>query len=447
MKKSISPLLFFLLALFGSNLPAASQTRYNFNGLWRTNDDVLIQIKDSGSTIIAKYLNPGDCSDGHNCVLGGGGDYYVTGTVSPDNKMNLTMLRCTHKKAMRDDGLSALWTAPCKVTSVTDKTITGSSRVEWYLNDYQDGKEVNFRREPSKDFDDPFTLSRTKCKEELEELAAEIDQKAASLKEQATAIEDVSKSFHDAIQNYRAEVDEQVKEEVFQGVVPPPVKVATVAYSGEPADHIESWNDLVKDLAESGGKIGLKTATWVISIADMLIDLANINAKGIVTINETGQINTELGNMRGRRNESFQSWANSMLEYQKLSELCAGEIPKEQQPKPTGSIVVDKQIDDERRAAEEAKRIQSSIGADIESARSAIETTIASIENLQQFLEPYKTADRNKTLKVIMTAAGVTKFQNGLIEIGNNWIKVLRLVESIDGKMKKLSTGAGPKVG
>lgn len=407
-----------------------------------------MHINHTGSTIIVKYLNPGDCPTGHNCVLGGGAEYYLKGTVSTNNKMDLTMLRCTHKKAMRDDGLSDHWTSPCKVTSVTDTSIAGSARIEWYLNDFKDGKEVNFRREPSRDYDSPFGLTRTNCKKELERLAAEVDQKAESYKEQVLAEDNVSKSATEAIDRLGEELDEQIQEEFLNTVVPAPARVGTFNYSDDPANFIESWADLVKDLAESSGKIAAETGAWIVLTADMLIDLANLNAKGIVVIQETGQINDALKSMRERKFETFKSWSHSMEEYRKLSELCTAEIPKEQQPKPINSIVIgDQQIDEMKRTGEEAGRIHSSLGTDIGNAESAIAASTSSIKNLELFLEPYKNAAKNKPIKEIMTAAEISKFQKGLIEVGTNWIKVLKLINSIDEKMKKLRELPAQKVG
>jgi len=46
-----------------------------------------------------------------------------------------------------------------------------------------------------------------------------------------------------------------------------------------------------------------------------------------------------------------------------------------------------------------------------------------------------------------MTAAAITSFQQGLIEVGTNWIKVLRLIKSIEDKLKQLQTLPSPKVG
>ncbi|MBM3415590.1 MAG: hypothetical protein FJY20_03900 [Bacteroidetes bacterium] len=349
-----------------------------------------MNITHTGSSIVVKYLNPGDCPTGHNCVLGGGGAYYLKGTVGPNNKMELTMLRCTHKKAMRDDGLSDRWTSPCKVSSVTETSIKGTARIEWYMHEIRDGKEVNFTREPSMDYDEPFGLTRTDCKKELERLAAEVDRKAESFKDQVSACDDVSKSSTEAVDRLGEELDAQIEEGFLNTVVPPPARVGTFNYSDDPAGAIESWADLVKDLAQSTGKIAAETGVWIVLTADMLIDLGNLNAKGIVVIQETGQINEELNKMRERRFEAYQSWLYAILEYNKLSELCTAEIPKEQQPKPVNSTVISDQRDEMKRMDEEAGSIHSGLRADIGSAESTIAASNASVNKLGQFLERIK---------------------------------------------------------
>ena len=47
----------------------------------------------------------------------------------------------------------------------------------------------------------------------------------------------------------------------------------------------------------------------------------------------------------------------------------------------------------------------------------------------------------------VMTAAGITKLQNGLIEAGRNWINVFKQIKAIDENRKKLKELSKPRVG
>jgi hypothetical protein len=450
MKNSSSFILVLLgLSFMGLNLTVTSQTRINFNGLWRTADDVLVNIIDSGSNIIVKYVGPGDCPTGHNCVLGGGAPYYLKGTVSANNKMELTMMRCTHKKDMRDEGLADHWTTKCKVTTVTNKSISGTWRTEWYQNDTRaDGREFNFRRDPGGDSDSPFSLTRTNCKEELEKLVAEIDLKAETLKQQEESIADVDKNFEQAKQGWYNEVQDQLKEEVFQGVVPPSVKPALPGSFGQDlGSYIESWVDFVAELAKSGGNFALERAAKIVLLYDLMIDWGNVNAKGLVTLDELGQMNKGLVDMRDRKDDTRRSWVNAMLEYRKLSDLCAGEIPPDKQPKPAINSSFDKEKEEFERSRQEDSKALSSISSGIQSAKTDLTKTANAIKSLQQLLEPYRNADPNKTMKEIMSAAGIIKLQNGLIDAGKNWINLFKQLKAIEESRKKLTERSKPGVG
>lgn len=440
--KNFSSFISVLLGLsfVVSNLTATSQVRINFNGIWKTSEDVLVNIEDSGSNIIAKYVRPGDCPTGHACILGGGGEYYLKGTVSGNNKMDLTMLRCTHNKDMRDEGLSDRWTSPCKVTTVTNKSISGSSRIEWYQWDYRNGKQVNFRRDASRDFDSPFSLTRTNCKEELEKLVAEIDLKAETMKELDGAIDDVKKNWDSAKQDWINEVADQLKEEAFQGVVPPSVKPALPGEFGQDlGSYVESWVDFVAELAKNGGNFALERAAKIVLLYDLLIDWGNVNAKGFVTLDELDQMNNGLIDMRDRTLDNSMARYEALFELNKLSKLCAGEIPLDQQPKPKDNAPLGNNYKENAdRLRKEMDRLDKSTSSAIQSAKTDLRKTADAVEALQQLLEPFRNADPNKTMKEVMSAAGILKLQNGLIEAGKNWINVFKQLKAIDENRKKL---------
>lgn len=449
MKKLSSSVNCFLGLLFmASNLTVASQPPLDFNGLWKTGEEVLVNIIQSGSSIIVKYINPGDCPTGHACVLGGGAEYYLKGTVSATNKLDLTMMRCTHRKDMRDEGIADHWTTKCKMTSVTDNSISGTYRTEWYKFDVKDGKEVNFTREPSGDSDDQFSLTRTNCKEELESLVAEIDRKAEMWKQQGEMVDDVSKNFDMSMQGWYDEVGNQLKEDAFQTVVPPSIKSVPGAFEQDLSGYIESWADFVAELAKDGGNFALEKAAKIVLLADLIIDWTNVNAKGLVTLGELEQMSIETSDINDRHVDTWKAWVDAMLEYNKLRELCANEIPLDKQPRPKINRPIDKKdIEEKDRSREEANKTLGSISSGVQSAKTELTKTASAVQNLREFLEPYRNADKNKTMKEVMTAAGIIKLQNGLIEAGNNWINVLRQLKVIDENRKKLKTLSKPGVG
>ncbi len=449
--KKFSTFISVLLVLWlvVTNITATSQVRINFNGLWKTSEDVLVNIEDSGSNIIVKYVRPGDCPTGHSCVLGGSGEYYLKGTVTGNNKMDLAMLRCTHDKDMRDEGLTDRWTTTTKVISVTDKLISGTSRIEWYQWDYRDGKKVNFKRDPSRDFDSPFSLTRTNCKEELERLVAEIDLKAETMKELAGAIDDVEKNWDVAKQDWIDEVADQLKEETFQGVVPPSVKPALPGEFGQDlGSYVESWVDFVAELAKNGGNFALERAAKIVLLYDLLIDWGNVNAKGFVTLDELDQMNNGLIDMRQRTFDNSMARYEALFELNKLSELCAGEIPINQQPKPKDNAPLGNNYkEDADRLRREMDRLDKSNSSAIQSAKTDLRKTVEAVESLQQLLEPFRSADPNKTMKEVMSAAGILKLQNGLIEAGESLINVFRQLRAIDENRNKLKELSKPGVG
>ncbi len=447
--KNPSSLITLLLgvSLMVSNLTARSQTRINFNGLWKTSEDVLVNIKDSGSSIIAKYLNPGDCPTGHLCVIGGGAEYYLKGTVSSTNKMTLTMLRCTHDSDMRKE-LSPRWTTPCKVTTVNNKSISGTANIEWYNWDIVNGRKVNFKRNASSDYDAPFGLTRTNCKEELEKLVAELDLKGEIKNELNEAIQDADSSFFAAKQDWFDEVKDQLKEEAFHKVVPPAVKILPETYNQDPGSYIESWLDFVTELAQKGGNFALEKAGKTVLIWDMLIDWTNVFAKGFVTLDEMDQINSGRADMNDRTRDNALARYRQKIEYDNLSKLCAGEIPLDQQPKPKDNAPLDNNfMENQERLHKAMDNAYKNTGSAIQSAITDLRKTADAVESLKQFLEPFRNADPNKTMKEVMTAAGISTLQNGLIDAGKNWINVFRQIEIIEENRKKLSELSKPGIG
>lgn len=366
-------------------------------------------------------------------------EYYLKGTVSSNDKMDLTMMHCTHKKAMRDDGLSTYWSTPCKVTTVTDKSISGSSLIEWYQNDYINGKEVNFKRDASRDFDRPFKLTRTDCKTELEDLVAEIDRLAEVKKEMEGALEDVGKSLHAAKDVWEGEVRDQLKEEIFHGVVPPVVKILPQTYDQDPGSYVESWADFVAELGKSGGNWALEKAGKIVLLWDLFIDWGNVIAKGLVTLDEMDQINNALVDMGDQVVASRRAWVNAMIEYEKLRQLCASEIPLDQQPKPKVDEPFDKSYrEDTDRLREEMDNAEKRKSSAIQSAKTELSNTAIAVKDLGDFLEPFRNADKNKTMNEVMTAAGIIKLQTGFMDAGKKWINVFNQFKAIEENQKKL---------
>lgn len=127
-----------------------------------------------------------------------------------------------------------------------------------------------------------------------------------------------------------------------------------------------------------------------------------------------------------------------MLEYEKRRKLCADEIPLNKKPRP--KIQTTDKMDHEQLNLlhEETNILHGSINSGIQSVKTELTKTANAVENLQQLLEPYRSADKNKTKKEVMTAAGLTALENDLMEAGQNWFKVFKQLKAIDENRKKL---------
>lgn len=396
-------------------------------GLWRSNNGVLLHVSDSGSGIIARYILPDDCADGHRCPINGGGTYYVKGTKN-GNTISLEMLRCTHKKAMRDEGMEDRWITPCKITTVNNNTIEGTWRTNWYWWDTDNtGREHNFRRDEKEDKDSPFSMNRTSCSEELSRIVAEINQKAELLKELEDALQDEDKRFNAAKETWKQEIDDQLAEEAYQTFVPTGVKISP-GTDQDWGSYIESWVDFAKELGEVTKKWSLKTGAGVVSVADLIIDWTNINLKGVQTLNEMETIHHSLVNMRDNKLNLFSSWITSWMEYEKLKDWCVQEIPLNKQPKPDVKPVSEEPL---LKSASESASMQKQVGSSIRTAKHASMDISKILKKMKSTLEAYQTADSTATIGQVMQAADINKLENMIKDLSNSLTSLFSAIKLI----------------
>ena len=225
------------------------QSKINLTGLWKTDQGSLVNIEHANLTVTAKFLGARDCASGGGCPLPTSPDYYLKGAFTGQS-LTLSMIRCTHPQDMRDDGIADHWNAKTTVSGITETTIAGTYRSEWYLYDTKDGKRVNFRRDPSGDRDMPFALVRTNCKKELERLVAEIERLAKIWREQEAAIDDVLGFLSDAQKRWYQSMRDTFKEEVFDGIVKPEIRVIPGAFDHDIGRYISSWTDFAMELEQ-----------------------------------------------------------------------------------------------------------------------------------------------------------------------------------------------------
>ena len=93
------------------------------------------------------------------------------------------------------------------------------------------------------------------------------------------------------------------KEEVFDGIVKPEIRVIPGAFDHDIGRYISSWTDFAMEL-EQKKRWATKSAARVVTLAD-LIDWGNELLKGVTTLNEVEQMRPELTKMHATKRSSF----------------------------------------------------------------------------------------------------------------------------------------------